>query len=121
MLFMSAPPPLLVQEGRLEFTHLRPLPPRKHLLPHLQRSVGYLSALVVKLRIGMGVAQLSSSSGGIQMNTIAHAQLRLRAADLHVGGTLLSMAEVSLLGDSVATYLACVTWCLVKVVVETLD
>ena len=25
------------------------------------------------------------------------------------------------LGDSVATYLACVTWCLVKLVVETLD
>ena len=28
------------------------------------------------------------------------------------------MAEVSLPGDSVATYLAFVTWCLVKVVVE---
>ena len=52
------------------------------------------------------------------MNTIAHAQLRSGAADLHVGGTLLSMAEVSLPGDSVATYLAFVTWCLVKVVVE---
>ena len=49
----------------------------------------------MKLRIGLGVAQLSSSSGGIQMNTIAHAQLRSGAADLHVGGTLLSMAEVS--------------------------
>ena len=37
------------------------------------------------------------------------------------GGTdsiQLSMAEVSLPGDSVATYLACVTWCLVKIVVE---
>ena len=34
--------------------HLRPLlPPSKHLLPHLQCSVGYLSALVLKLRIGM--------------------------------------------------------------------
>ena len=30
----------------------------------------------------------------------------------------LSMAEVSLPGDSVATHLAFVTWCLVKVVVE---
>ena len=56
------------------------------------------------------------------MNTIAHAQLRSGAADLHVGGTLLSMhvwlRSVLIPGISVATYLAFVTWCLVKVVVE---
>ena len=74
----------------------------------------------------MGVAQLVAQLV-VQANTTAHAQLRSR--DHRVGGIInrgtdniqLSMAEVSLPGDSVATYLACVTWCLVKVVVETWD
>ena len=74
----------------------------------------------------MGVAQLVAQLV-VQANTTAHAQLRSR--DHRVGGIInrgtdniqLSMAEVSLPGDGVATYLACVTWCLVKVVVETWD
>ena len=68
----------------------------------------------------MGVAQLLLSSRGMhgmQMNTISRLRTRSsgRAACWEV---LLSMTEVSLSGNSVATHPACVTWSLVQVVVE---
>ena len=61
----------------------------------------------------MGVAQLLSSRGmdGMQMNTISRLRTRSwgRAACWEV---LLSVTEVSLPGNSVATHPACVTWSL---------
>ena len=83
MLFIQPHPPPSLQEGRLNYHQV------KHLLPHLQRSVGYLSALVVKIQIGMGVAQLVAQFV-VQRNawyadeyniSTAHAQLRSRAAE----------------------------------------
>ena len=135
MLFMPAPPPSTLAGKKIKMmellTRLRPL--------STKYSTYYLTC---SFRLAVFQRWLSTSWHGCgtaccaaccpdEYNHCARAVEVARCERISVleaytcnRGTdsiQLSMDEVSLPGDSVATYLAFVTWCLVKVVVETLD